>query len=240
MNKLVANLRHLMRVHVISENQLSRNTSVPQPTIHRILAGRVADPRDGTLRPLATWFGVTVEQLRTELPDPRDTVDGDTPYRIDPATGMAIRERPRDIAIAEVQIVAVCADVGPEAEVTATERCLPFPVNWFEQHRVAAADVRIITFEGDSMERTLFHGDRIAINLRDTRISDGRVHVMVTGGAAPAVKVKRLFTLSNGNVRVVSDNPDKSLYPDELLGADELANVRVMARVLDRSGQADL
>ena len=240
MNKLVANLRNLMRVHIISENQLSRNTGVPQPTIHRILAGRVADPRDGTLRPLATWFGVTVEQLRTDLPDPAEGVDGDNPYRIDPATGMAIRERPRDIAVAEVAITAVASPTGPEAEVTDTERCLPFPVTWFEHHHVAAADVRVITFEGDSMERTLFHGDRIAINLRDTRISDGRVHVMVTGGAAPAVKVKRLFTLSNGNVRIVSDNPDKARYPDELLDAIELANVRVVARVLDRSGPADL
>lgn len=240
MNKLVANLRHLMRVHIISENQLSRNTGVPQPTIHRILAGRVADPRDGTLRPLATWFGVTVEQLRTDLPDPADAAEGDSPYRIDPSTGMAIRERPRDIAIAEVAISAMVSGSGPEVAVIDTGRCLPFPVTWFEHHPVAAADVRVITVEGDSMERTLFHGDRIAINLRDTRITDGRVHVMVTGGPAPAVKVKRLFTLSNGNVRIVSDNPDKERYPDELLGPAELTNVLVVARVLDRSGPADL
>jgi transcriptional regulator with XRE-family HTH domain len=49
----------------ISENELARRTGVPQPTIHRVLSGRVADPRDGTLRPLATFFGVSVEQLRT-------------------------------------------------------------------------------------------------------------------------------------------------------------------------------
>ncbi|MGD5182365.1 S24 family peptidase, partial [Xanthomonas citri pv. citri] len=102
---------------------------------------------------------------------------------------MAIRERPRDIAIAEVAISAIVSASGPEVAVVDTGRCLPFPVTWFEHHPVAAADVRVITVEGDSMERTLFHGDRIAINLRDTRITDGRVHVMVTGGPAPAVKV---------------------------------------------------
>ncbi|TAA42499.1 helix-turn-helix domain-containing protein [Pseudoxanthomonas winnipegensis] len=65
MNSVAENLRELMRLRGISENELSRQTGVPQPTIHRVLAGSSADPRDGTLRPLAFFFKVSVEALRT-------------------------------------------------------------------------------------------------------------------------------------------------------------------------------
>lgn len=68
MNKVAENLRALMSGR-ISENELARKTGVPQPTIHRVLSGKVEDPRDGTLRPLAMYFGVKVEHLRTKEPD---------------------------------------------------------------------------------------------------------------------------------------------------------------------------
>jgi len=238
MNSLVSNLRQLMRKHSLSENQLSRNANVPQPTIHRILAGRVADPRDGTLRPIASWFGVTVEQLRTALPE--EVAAGGSPYAVDPVTGVMVREKPRDISIPEVRFKPWASQPEPGADITVSIHCHAFPVSWFESHDVAASDIRVMYAEGDSMQRTLFHGDLLAINLADTTITDGRVHVLVTGGPAPSIKVKRLFVLSSGAVRVVCDNPDKSLYPDELLSQTELANIRILARVLDRSGKADL
>jgi transcriptional regulator with XRE-family HTH domain len=65
MNRLPDNLRFLLTESGISENDLAEQTGVPQPTINRILRGLSRDPRDGTLRPLAEFFGVTVEELRT-------------------------------------------------------------------------------------------------------------------------------------------------------------------------------
>ena len=152
MNKLVTNLRHLMRMHVISEEQLSRNTRVPQSTLHRILAGRMADPCDGTLRPLATWFGITLEQLRTDLPDPADAAEGTTPYRIGPATGLAIRERSRDMAVAEVSILAVAPAPGHPVDVLQTDRGLPFTVMGLGPPAVAGACNGDITHGGQTLQ----------------------------------------------------------------------------------------
>ncbi len=240
MNKVAANLRQLIRARGISENQLSRHTDVAQPTIHRILSGRTADPRDGTLRPLAAWFGVTVEQLRTELPDMEATAPARGQYRIKEATPLAVRERPHDVGIDEVTVKLAAAEGKPKVELIATGERIIYSATWFPERRAKPADVRAFRVNGDSMERTLFDGDRVTVNLADTRIADGRVHVLVTGGREPDVKIKRLFKTSDGRVRVVSDHPDKALYPDELLDAEDLASVLVLGRVIERSGGGGL
>lgn len=240
MNKVAANLRQLIRARGISENQLSRHTDVAQPTIHRILAGHTADPRDGTLRPLAAWFGVTVEQLRTELPDMDVGGPEKGQYRIKEAASVAVRERPHDVGIAEVTARLTATEGKPKVELIATGERIVYNAAWFPTQDAVPADVRVFRVSGDSMERTLFDGDRVTVNLADTRIADGRVHVLAIGGPEPDLKIKRLFKTSDGRVRVVSDHPDKSLYPDELLGAEELASVLVLGRVIERSGAGGL
>lgn len=59
-------LMRLMKRADISESELARRTSVPQPTINRILQGGSRDPRTGTLEKLAGFFNITVAQLRGE------------------------------------------------------------------------------------------------------------------------------------------------------------------------------
>lgn len=58
------NLTTLMTNHKVNSNSLALATKVPQPTIHRILSGESQDPRTATLEPIATYFGVTVSDLR--------------------------------------------------------------------------------------------------------------------------------------------------------------------------------
>jgi len=65
----VTKLRHVLQ-HLIEERDtnptaLAAATGVPQPTIHRILSGESKDPRTATLQPLADFFDVSVEFLRT-------------------------------------------------------------------------------------------------------------------------------------------------------------------------------
>lgn len=47
----------------ISGVELSKKCGVPVSTINRILAGTVVDPKISTLKPLADYFGITVDQL---------------------------------------------------------------------------------------------------------------------------------------------------------------------------------
>lgn len=57
----------------LSQNELSRRTGVPQPTIQRILVGESADPDTATLEPIAKYFEVSVSQLRGDDVIIRDT-----------------------------------------------------------------------------------------------------------------------------------------------------------------------
>lgn len=60
---VATNLRRLMKQQDISEAELSRQTHVPQPTIHKILTGKTADPRASTLVALADFFKISVDEL---------------------------------------------------------------------------------------------------------------------------------------------------------------------------------
>lgn len=53
----------LIKFGNISGAELAKRTGIPTSTINRILAGTVLDPRISTLKPLAEYFGISVDQL---------------------------------------------------------------------------------------------------------------------------------------------------------------------------------
>jgi len=66
MSQLRRNLAYLIAKHEgLNPTALAAATGLQQPTIHRILKGESDDPRTATVQPLADYFGVTVEFLRT-------------------------------------------------------------------------------------------------------------------------------------------------------------------------------
>ncbi len=65
MTVVADNLAYLLAKNGLNATLLAGRTGVPQPTIHRILSSDSTDPRTSTLAPLAEYFGVTVEWLRT-------------------------------------------------------------------------------------------------------------------------------------------------------------------------------
>ncbi|ODN43701.1 S24 family peptidase [Piscirickettsia litoralis] len=56
-------LNHLMNEIRISEAELARQTGVPTTTINRMLLGHTTDPRANTLKPLAQFFSISIDQL---------------------------------------------------------------------------------------------------------------------------------------------------------------------------------
>ena len=60
---LSINLYKQMQKYGISEAELARRTHIPQPTLHKILAGKTEDPRFSTMQQLAAFFDLTVDEL---------------------------------------------------------------------------------------------------------------------------------------------------------------------------------
>lgn len=58
------NLQALMNRANLNPHSLAAETGVKQPTIFRILEGISESPRDNTIRPLANYFEVSIQELR--------------------------------------------------------------------------------------------------------------------------------------------------------------------------------
>ncbi len=57
------NLLFLTKKYNLSEAELSRQAGLPQATINRLLKGATDDPRASTLKSIAEFFSITVDQL---------------------------------------------------------------------------------------------------------------------------------------------------------------------------------
>jgi SOS-response transcriptional repressor LexA len=62
---ITTNLQRLMRARNISEAELARQTGTPQPTLHKILSGKTENPRASTLKALADFFDISMDELLT-------------------------------------------------------------------------------------------------------------------------------------------------------------------------------
>ncbi len=103
--------------------------------------------------------------------------------------------------------------------------------DWLDKKRLSAAACAVIEARGDSMQPSFFDGDALLVNTAQRRVISGSVFAFRT---PDGVRVKRLFRLLDGRVRVVSDNPDKIQYPDEMLTPE--IEAEIIGQVVHRSG----
>jgi transcriptional regulator with XRE-family HTH domain len=61
-------LKKLLADKKIRVAELARRINIPQPTIHRIVAGTCEHPHLSSLQPIAEFFSVTIEQLKGHQP----------------------------------------------------------------------------------------------------------------------------------------------------------------------------
>jgi transcriptional regulator with XRE-family HTH domain len=68
MENLSTVLAHLMAEKGISSAELARKTGVTQPVVYRLMTGATENPQILTLKPIASFFGVSFEQLLGFVP----------------------------------------------------------------------------------------------------------------------------------------------------------------------------
>lgn len=66
--KLAVTLKNLLQKMNLSESELARQTGVCQPVIHRMASGETDNPKIETLRPIAKFFQITLDQLVGDVP----------------------------------------------------------------------------------------------------------------------------------------------------------------------------
>jgi phage repressor protein C with HTH and peptisase S24 domain len=104
---------------------------------------------------------------------------------------------------------------------------LAFSKAWLAKRQLSAHNLRVIEVKGASMQGVLSDGDRVLIDLSDTRPKSGFVYVLRQGDE---LLVKYCQLLPGGLLRVSSANPQFAPYDVQLDQATDLAIVgRVVA-----------
>jgi len=63
MENIASILSHLMSKNNISSAELARRTGIGQPVIYRLMTGITENPQVLTLKPIAEYFGITVDSF---------------------------------------------------------------------------------------------------------------------------------------------------------------------------------
>lgn len=60
---LAKNLRMLLEVHQVTENEIAQSLNIPVMTVRRLVSGETTDPRISTLKLMADYFKVSIDSL---------------------------------------------------------------------------------------------------------------------------------------------------------------------------------
>ncbi|MGS2743576.1 LexA family transcriptional regulator [Halomonas sp. LS-001] len=203
--------------------EVARYAGVSQSTLSRILNGKIESPSDRQVSLLAEYFGVTGDQLRGYEPISSTTgstktathdielhtteiVEGNEPPRSDEVDLPCFRE------------VEFSAGDGRTQIVENGGHTVRFPLAKLAARGVSPANAACATASGSSMTPTIADGSPIAIDKGTRHIVDGKIYALDHGGM---LRIKRLYKLPLGRIRLVSDNSDE--YPEEvhsLMGPD--------------------
>lgn len=115
-----------------------------------------------------------------------------------------------------------------------TKQPQAFRADWIREQRFKPNRLAALSASGDSMEPSIYDGDSLLVDTSQTEVVDGRVFALWYDGGE---RVKRLFRLPGGGLRIQSDNPR---YAPIELKADTMVHVTILGQVVHRSGRGGL
>ncbi|MBF0182785.1 MAG: helix-turn-helix transcriptional regulator [Magnetococcales bacterium] len=207
-----------------SQEELARRVGYSgQSAIREIEAGKVRNP--GKLLDLAKVLQVRAEWLADGQGEMRLSSEEQTQrlwVERTQAHPYALQEEAEAFMSAHFTLVpryAVQASAGPGLEVQSEQIVdhLAFKTEWLraamglDPHKLA-----LITARGDSMEPAIGDGDLLLLDMRELRTLDPSIYVV---RMEQSLVAKRLQRLTDGRIRIQSDNPFYSaeeVYPHEI------------------------
>lgn len=105
---------------------------------------------------------------------------------------------------------------------------LVFKRDWLKRLALREDSLCVIYAEGSSMEPTISDGDVLLIDHASTTPRSGKVYAMLRPDGSTSIK--RLIQAFSGEWIIRSDNPDKTLYPDEPVSTEALQQIKIIGR----------
>lgn len=223
MSTLAERLSQSMEKAGLNAQGLSRKSGVTHTSISYWLSGRNKGMRAETAQKVANALGVSALWLAT----------GDETPAAQPEAPVA------DDECVLIPVLGLRASAGfgytPSWEdMEETGDKIPRLRSWFHKHHLNPASCCFLGVKGDSMEPTIWDGDKILVNRAYQPILAGKVYAFFIDGD---LRVMRLIQKLDGTLIIRSDN---SGYPEEELPSDERDRFQMIGRVVDRQGSANL
>lgn len=221
---LAENVRILREKAGMTQAELGEKLGKGQTTIQKIETGQTLRPR--FMNELANILGVTTYELEygnaaeTQVQKPESNVKEVGKYRLwssnDPL--------PED----EYAYIRYLKDVQFKGGAGSVEMddyngySLPFAKATLHRYGVNPERAVCVTLDGDSMEPVMPEGATIGINLDDTNIKDGKTYAFRHDDL---FRVKRLYRLPGGQIRINSYNQDDPAFQDEIVSQEDIVIV---------------
>lgn len=130
-----------------------------------------------------------------------------------------------DVEIPFLREVELAAGSGKFAIAEASTRTkLRFGKSTLRNRGINPAKIVCVTVKGNSMEPVILDGSTVGVDTDSTAIVDGKIYAIAIDDEL--LRVKLLYRLANGQVRVRSFNRDE--YEDEIY---DLKDIRIIGRV---------
>ena len=211
-----------MRTKGITQDKLAAELGISQGGLGHWLNGR-REPNLDALEKMAKRLGY---ELADFLSDSSINIEKNESF-----PRIASKEDFAFIPFYDVK--GACGDGYYNGDHVEIKKNLAFSKDWLRLEGLQEKDLAIITAKGDSMSPTISDGAILLINSNYKRLESGRVYAIVINDE---VRIKRLFIGVGGDCRIASDNQNKTLYPDETISADALANLHIVGRVVWMGG----
>ena len=211
MQTLGRRLRDARTLRGVTQEQLAARTVNTREAISMVERGKSGWALD-KLAAAARALDVSTDYLHGLTDDPRPAAqlarDLNAAQGLeDPAAPAAAGDEGDNVGVSE--LASAAGDGADVYDERVTGR-VKFQRAWLARHGLVARNCRIIQVSGESMEPTLIDGCSILVNHASRRRHLGHIYVVRTGDG---LVVKRAGRDAAGVWQLVSDNPDKRVWP---------------------------
>lgn len=117
------------------------------------------------------------------------------------------------------------------------ESGLAFKKAWLEEMQVNAATLIVLSAPDSAMEPFIYKGDVLLIDLCDTTPRSGLAYALKRRIPDNSISVRRLIRPFTGGWIIRSDNPDRRLFPDEVISDEPDSYLpAILGRIVWRGG----
>lgn len=189
----------------ISRTAACKAAGVNENQIKNMEDGRSRNPRTDTMQKFADVLGMSIEWLLHGKGEP-------------PSRNEAKEQDAFHTGIPEIDVQA-SAGAGAIVDAEGGSGAWGFPAGWVRaEFRAKQSDLRIITVEGDSMvseppaARDIDPGDKVIVNINDTRPSPPGIFIVYDGFGLVAKRVQALPHSDPPTITISSNNPHYADY----------------------------